>query len=295
MSSRTLVYKLMVAGPVVLTLGIGVQARTNYEDFEPLGYLKPENDAVSSYVPVMRKTMPYLKADANEANVAECRQIAQMWIQDYKTGEIKQLRPAFYEDTMTDGAKGEITKAVSRITDGLNSAARREMQKGDVKSGVSDALMAMETARILKYTDFTTLAMYGSQHRRSISIIRSRVPDLNADQKAAILAELPKLSGTTGDLQKMSSRARAMFVSFKSRHGESPLSIEDAQEFVSLQAVLTGEGDATQKVQKLRTAVMASNSDSPLAVSTVRLGYLAEIETKRVADQLAEQIKGSKR
>ncbi len=295
MSSRTLVYKLMVAGPVVLTLGIGVQARTNYEEFEPLGYLKPENDAVTSYVPVVRKTDSIIKGETTEADLPLCRQVAQMWVEDSKTGQIKPLKPAFYEDTMVDGAKGEITKAASRVIDILNLAARREMERKDTKNGVADTLLAMDVARVLKYTDFTTLAMYGSQHRRGISIIRGHVGDLNTEQKAAVLAELPKLSTTPTDLQRMAVRARALYVSYKRRQGEKPLSIEDSQEFVSMQSVFTSEADAEQKVKMLRSSVVATNDDSPLAVSTLRLGYLAEIETKRVANLLAEQIKGSKR
>lgn len=279
--ARMLVYKVMVAAPVVLTLCIGVDSRTSVEPYEPIGYSRADNDVVTAYIPILKRAHEATIKRADAIAIDEVRQVSTEWIALTERGTLQPLRPAFYEDSSQDGAKGQITRANSKLSSFLAARARAAADQGRHLEAARDAVLAAELAQGVKYSDFQTVAACGMLQRRAFEVLERVGPHLGPVESRRMLIRLSRLRPNTKEMERMAARSRLLYFASKARVGEDTVRIEADPSLISLQTI--GNEGPEEALRAVRNSLLASSERGPAPdyVSTVRFGFGSELGTQK--------------
>lgn len=259
----------MVFAPALFLVGIGINARTLSTDYEFVSNDSRTECRIQAYVPYLRSAVKTL-SPAHRASEDEITRIAQYWVEGAERGELRALNPIAYDDTSSDGAKGEVFDARSRIAGRLINRIPDEMT-GNLHKAVTDTVLAVRLASILKYSDFVSLFNCSTEQRRAIQHIEPYVSSLDPADKQALREVLPSLGPCQKTVDVMMSRSKQLFLAWRNNCGFPPLSIEDTQLLSDVPAVIR-DGNAVA-MRQLRDRIFASKDDHvPTFCSSLRLG-----------------------
>lgn len=263
----------MVFAPALFLVGIGVNARSLSTDFEFVSNDSRTERHIQAYVPYLRDAEKAL-TPAHRASEDEITKIAREWVDGALRGDLRSLNPIAYDDTSSDGAKSEIFDVRSRIAGRLINRIPDEMA-ADRHKAVTDTVLAIRLASILKYSDFISLFNCASEQRRAIQHIEPFATSLDPADKQALREVLPTLGSCQKTVDVMTSRSRELFLAWRNSRGFPPLSIEDTQLLSDVPAVIRN-GNAVA-MRQLRDRIFASKDDHvPTFCSSLRLGIASQ-------------------
>jgi hypothetical protein len=263
--SRRTVLTFMAWGPIIFTAVVGVQTRISKPDWQFPAATESQEAVVYAYSPYVQKLHSLGNGDRLDQNAA--LSLANDWISAAEHGELKPLRPAFFEDRSEDGIKAEIINAQQELTSLLLIAAERG-EGLSIDERAKFALTAMNLAETIKYSDFRTLYLANKEQSRAVGILAELAPTLDAATKDVVAKELNEAKVSFEKFDEVTRLARQQYAESKIRRGLEPLRIEEVQLAHNLANRITSTGE----VSSLRR-LYASNDSLPEYVTQLGIAW----------------------
>lgn len=277
--------ELLIALPLIVMAVVGVVNRAKHDPFLFVSYDKETNDKVEAYAPILREVKALIP-NVVVNRVATTRRLAHEWVDGYRSGRFQELPIVSYDDTVDNGAKGEIYAANMTTTAALNEDAEREALTGDQKDAAADAILAMQASRVTQYFSLGGLTRTASVQRRSLDILRWSWPHLNKKERSEDATKLRELELSRTDLARVALDTRQAFVR---RRVEliGPGRVVDALErSIPLSAVSTSTNLAVEQRRLGTMVVHAANDVDSIYFVQERLAIRAVQFTNRVIESI---------
>lgn len=178
MASRRMVGEILIASPLIMLLGIAVQARTSSPQFEPYAYNAEQNDALRAMRPLLCET----KSAVQSKKPIRLRRAAENWIQGFEAGSIAPFRRANYFDSARSGIKGEISVAIDKLAFKLGNIAFASMESGNYDEGLQDLELAVGAIRHFKYADLDSIGFFAMRERMCLQVSKPFIDSMNPNQ-----------------------------------------------------------------------------------------------------------------
>ncbi|AIE86202.1 hypothetical protein [Fimbriimonas ginsengisoli] len=197
--------KFMLAVPALMTLAVSVQSKGTPEILPTA--LENEYDArVRDYIPVLQ-TSSWSLTDQDPIPVDQARTTATVWARGIEKGTLKPIPLTRYQDSIFDGAAGQIVRTGFSIATTLIDAAAKRAESGKADRAVDDVLLGMKVCRGLQYSDPLTNSLASARYRKALWVIRMAAKELSPQERAKAKAGLVGFRGdraaTTGMLLNM--------------------------------------------------------------------------------------------
>jgi hypothetical protein len=192
----------LIAGSVAFAPSLASAARSTDAPYVFAGASPEINARYDAYVPVMRASIATFP-DAGQLMPPKARQLAEMWWQGYKDGRLKSLPQIRFDESVFDGATGEVLRASTVIDLALRLSSLSAAKKGDAQTAARDAVESMRVVRLLKYTDSVTVSLSDSAWRRDLNLIAAVAPKLTSAQRAETLEAISAFRPDGKDLDSM--------------------------------------------------------------------------------------------
>ncbi len=281
MPAKQLVYKAMVAMPAICLAGLGAKAQIEYDPYEFVTPTPKQNEAILAYTDVVSKSEHAERLAYTSGYLTATRAVGLMWVDGAKSGKLVPLVPVSYDDTSRDGIKAEITQRNQSICSSLIYNANQEKFKGDYANAVSDSLMGIRVAQVLKYSDYPSVMQAGLYERRALKVLIDALPHVPGAQRRQIAAELVNLKPKAERLQQVAGLERFMFIDYLRRMGVDATRIESVRPFASTTVALP--------TNQFRGSLLASARDDTLP-ATEQLEQLARSEETDVSNFYGKAI-----
>jgi hypothetical protein len=274
---RKWLYQGLLAGSAIFTAGVGIKTQTAYDDFEPIAYGPVQNDRVGAYSDVVRLSEQLREVTFQNVNPEKAREVARLWVQGMRQGNLKPLVPVAYEDNFDVPAKQQILSGASAVAIYLNRLAAQEMEQGRRQQAVDDALLSLELSSVVKYSDFQTVGGMALYQKKALRVFREAQQGLPNDQA---LENHQRLYLVWSDLNheplsKMLSLSRMQYVDYMQRSGRAAPRIK--KQVASLpEASLELSVPDLAKAMGVKGASRAEDEELPTFLSIVNYAYSNE-------------------
>lgn len=281
----------MVCAPALFLIGIGVHARFLQGYFDFLAADPRSEQLILAYVPYMQDSIQFA-SPSNRPELDEARRAANRWIAGADSGDLKPLTSIAYEDTSSDGPKSEIFEVRRRIATRLIRGIADSAKNGNLHQAVSDGVVVLKLASVMKYSDFVSLFNCATEQRRVLSLLEPYAGQLTGEDRRALAAAVPALYRPPGTIDKMVRRSSQLFLSWRERRGDEPLSIEDTHLMSEMPGL--AEDGSLIAARQVHERILASKDDHiPAYCSSLRLGMGAQEHLEREALSVAKLINKS--
>jgi hypothetical protein len=132
----------------------------------------------SAYVEPIRVTKKGLKGHGSDAKVL--RELSEMWIDRAKHGQITQVYPGYYGESLIDGPKGDIFRTCSDVANKLSECAEQEALEGD-PNALLDAVRSIEVINIIRYGSYETIFTSSAYLRKPTKLLRENLDKLTPE------------------------------------------------------------------------------------------------------------------
>jgi hypothetical protein len=187
MSLRSFAERAFAFSPLLLVAGFCIRCRLYSDSFEQVTQTSSQQAAVSAYIDPVRAT---IKADVGRASAATTRQVAQVWIDGWKSGKLRPMLPCASDDTMRGPIKSQIYAADVRVADRLIYFAKDEAQHGQKQQAADDVLTALRCVEIPKYSDPISVFLLADKQRFALRILDQIAPGLPVAEREKVKKEL---------------------------------------------------------------------------------------------------------
>jgi hypothetical protein len=261
----------MTIAPAIFLGGIGVHARAMLNGWDFVENDPKTEASILRYGQFLGQIAPGLR----EGHIESTRDAATKWVANYQNGTLPDLNPIAYDDTTSDGVKSQIFLAKSRLCALLSSHATKSLQEGNSAEGMKDLTIWIKLGDAGKFSDFISLFNGTTEQRRVIYLVEKYRNKFSKDQLRTIASELDQIKHDQKAVERLTVITKHNFLTYRNRHGDPPLSIEDSSLVSELPALV--KGDALEAVQSIKQRGIASNDTSiPNFVSGVRLGIASQ-------------------
>jgi hypothetical protein len=205
MSFRSLVYKLMAMGPLILLGSLAAQSRWYADPFEYVSCTSQQQKDISAYIDVVRASEPLENGPAKPEDI---RRVASLWVQGKAEGTLRPLTPCWVDDTMRSPVKIQIKMANDAVTQKLINLARKEAESGQAWQAAQDHLLALNVDNAIKFSDPLTVMMTGTRERSILGMIRSEASVLSSTEKKRLanqIVQFTKLQVPLDDLARITA------------------------------------------------------------------------------------------
>jgi hypothetical protein len=281
MQARTLFYKLMVLSPAIFILGIAVGSRTYDDPYRFTACTPEQNRRILAYGPIAAETALAL-VGGTDTDTQVLRQTAQKWVDQGANGTLKVLRPICLADTVQHGAKSRAFRPYMLLQLRLiDRAVRDRTDTGDDRTA-DDLILAIRLCEVMKYCDFTSLAVCSLHQKRAVSALAAldRITDAKRRQ---VLHSLRKIRDQQAPLEGMVARVRVNEAKERVAAGKELLSPTKARALFS--TIL-----APVRVEQ---SSLAEDKDYPGAVNMIRIGCAAHVAFQHALHAAETTIAGA--
>ncbi len=269
----------MVFAPVAIILGLSLNTRVQTHAFEPIASTPMQDKQVTAYRAVLRHSLE-ATAHRREASPDRLRAVGAEWVRGAAEGTLRPLEPVYYGDTMEESVKEQILAAQEAVIRRLVRQALREAEAKRYEQAAQDVMLSLEVARVLKYSDFSSLVLISTRSGRGYSLIGRVLPHLGAGTRAELARRLRALQQGSPSVASMAKRARRQFLEYRAQQEIETPSIEETEPVAH----------AAERGQSVSRTMLASTDDDPPAyISDARLAVITQRdEARRVARLLAK-------
>lgn len=186
------------------------------------------------YVGLIRQTKrAFNKSTTDHASI---RALADKWIESSKKGEILQIYPGYYGDSLVEGSKSDIFVTCCSLANRISEIGDKELKSGNGE-GRLDAIRSLELLNIVRFGSFETMITSASYARRPVRTLEAHANQLTKEEKIRLaVAEDPKTRRwKTSELLQV---LRSQKIQYIARYGEV-MAKEDDNSYI---AMLSGKG-----------------------------------------------------
>lgn len=187
-TTRAVVYKLLLIGPTLFMGAIGVQSRLATETFQATQCSPAQQKAITAYVEPVRMAVELY--NKHQGDPKQARLIAADWVSQAEKGELEPLPPISYSDSLNEGVKNQIKVASDGVITNLEASARREIKAKNYDLAAKDLLLGIQFSEILKYSDFGAVNAISMRQRgfvNKLAHLATRIkPETRQDVKATL-------------------------------------------------------------------------------------------------------------
>lgn len=257
MAIRTLVYKLMAMGPLVLIGAIAAESHLYEDTFAGISSTSNEQSAISGYIEPVRAMEILHNTPRGISDQRKVRDVADMWITQADSHLLKPLLPSFHDDSLKNSPiKSEIKNANDELTTSLINLAAKESDLGRKTEATDDYLRALKVSGILKFSDSYSVSTYGLRERGILGRLAALAPSLDEANKAKVRESLVAMKDRQLPLDGLAHVLRNNYMVWCQSKGIDSLPIESFQK-----SYRPSERTGEPHVFELRNAVLASSED----------------------------------
>lgn len=257
MTIRTLVYKLMAMGPLVLIGAIAAESHLYEDTFSGISSTSSEQSAITGYIEPVRAVEILQNTPGGTNDKRKLRDVAEIWIRQADSHLLKPLLPSFHDDSLKNSPiKSEIKNANDELTTSLMRLAAKETEAGDPAEAASDYLRALRVSGVLKFSDSYSVSTYGLRERAILSRITEIAPSLDAATKNKVKEGLAAMKDRQLPLDGLAQVLRNNYLVWCQNKGVDSLPIESFQK-----SYRPSEKTGEPHLYELRNAVLASSED----------------------------------
>lgn len=283
MSVRRLVYKLMVLSPALLMAGLSVRERTYVDEYLIPAQGPVDHARMNQYVPVIRETRPVLARPPSsllmDGHNDRIRRTGELWAQAADDRVLGPIHPAFYGDSIREGAKSEIFAARGTLVSYLSTLGRWEDAAGNVERALNDYLLALRVANVGKFSDLEAVASSNLQQRGPLESLGALVPAMSPAQKRFVEEQLTRHRKAQKSTDPLAVRARRQYAVYAELKGRQILPIQEAENL----------GPSAK-----RHLLASASADAPYVESKQRMAVLSQETHLRVLDQVQAALSGKR-
>jgi hypothetical protein len=182
-------------------LGVAVQSRPNYIDYDHMISSREAEARITNYVPIVRESERVLRSRNKDPRLI--RQAANKWWQGAANGELLPLPQLGPDDEIYNGVKGQILNAARDLSSDLCQFGEDELAARKYGEAAHDFAMGLLVLQPLKYSDLPSIAIVGTAQRRLLSQMSVAWPRLSSDEKRTIKGMLAHVRVDEASLQSL--------------------------------------------------------------------------------------------
>jgi hypothetical protein len=201
--------------PAILMLGVAVQSRPNYIDFDRLITDVTADQKISQYVPVVRATDTLLSQSRRTPEDLE--RVARLWTEGADTGKLKPLRAQTYEDSIHLGVKGQILSCAKALAHELDKSSKTARAEGNYAASAEYLVTAMRLMQPLRYSDLTSIAVVGGAQRRYLKELALVWPQLDDTKRSSLAGQIEEIKPDPAEIEEAIHQERRLAVVERSR------------------------------------------------------------------------------
>lgn len=291
---RTRFYQTLLAFSALGTAGIGIQAHTSFDEFEPLEYGAEQNARIEAYGPLVRETARL--GSVYNSTPEAFRKVAQKWVSGMESGELRPLAPIAHEDDLSVPAKQQIVAANGGMVTGLNMNAAMALADGDFSDAAVDAILAFKTANVLKYSDFDTVGAMSLQQRKSVKLLNETLPYISEAQRTNAVRAIVGAWEVHPGLSRIAQTSRRQYVNYLRRMGNPVSPLEENDRQVRYYENLSEEVDTGDVIDGMKLdQIRRLDPDSSSYIADLRFSYSNEHSLEREIDALLQTAQSLKK
>lgn len=254
-------YRSIVASPFVLILAIGLVGHIHGKPhFQPTG-TRGYDHRVLAYRDRVVAVGAILASP--EPSRSDLEREAHRWVAGLVSGELSDLRPAFYEDHLRDGPRGEVLRAGIELSTTLALRAEEAVHRGDSYRGAYDGALAAETSHGLRNFEVAAFLQCLLTSRRGIGVVASAWSRLSPEQKDALRPRLRALTVAPGEIEALRNLERRQTEEYQVRQGSPPVEVEGLDRSLIERNKSAEASSMTRSVRLNNARLQALISDAP--------------------------------
>lgn len=220
-----MLYEFLVASPLIMLLGISLEARLTSPSFEPYSYSAIAQHHILSYRPFVARAK-HLRRNGNLETEELARRLAQDWIAAWNRGDLRPLEMQNIYDSSRDGIKGQISESVDRVVASLAGSAKRQWET-DPEASLRDLEMGLAVLGTVKYFDVHSVGYVSMRERALLAQLHDQAGRLDGRQRNRVCRLLERIDHDPAKLDELVHDADNLYVLDGTRWGEERSKILD--------------------------------------------------------------------
>lgn len=209
-------HRFLVASPIALLIAVGLVAHLRKPPYpQPAGNAAYNRQVLAYQNRVAR--VEELRKMRGAATSALVEAEARVWVAGYRSGELVAVPPAFYEDHMRDGVRGEIVRAGVALSSDLALRAEQSLHAGKALQATEQALLAGETAHGFRNFELQSYLQSLLVVRRSLGIALRAWPSLPKAERTAIRPRVAALRVDAAEVDRLLETSRKQLGDYRRR------------------------------------------------------------------------------
>jgi hypothetical protein len=206
-----MIQELLVLGPLILILGVTVDARTRVDEYDPIAYGPILHKRILAYAEPVSEVRKMLFLDPGNVRDARARTVAGNWIRLANEKTLGPLPAAFDRDSMHEGTKGEILLAAEMLCGSLIDAGNSEADCDQYDQAAKDFVLALRVAQILKFSDLYSVGVLSARQRHALRSIEKVIPMLSRRMRTNAAQNLKDLANQQQGLDSIARHAKRLY------------------------------------------------------------------------------------
>ena len=259
-------HRTIVASPFVLMLAVGLVGHIHGKPhFQPEG-TRDYDRRVLAYRNRLISAEAMLSMDRPSRFDVEHE--AHQWVLGFASGDLTSLKPAYYEDHLRDGARGEVLRAGLGLSTELALRAEGAIREGRLVGGARDGLLAAETSHGLRDFEISAFLQCLLTARRGLNVLTSTWPSLALAERNALRPRLRLLLVNPEEIEALRRLESDQRDEYQTRQGSASLSTQGVE--LSLQKnIKRSEASAmarSVRVNNARLRALIDDAPSPASL-----------------------------
>lgn len=283
---------MLIASPLIMLLGVAVDARTRSEGFESVSYSPEATDRLFAYTDFVRKICEVRHSPQDLDYPKRLRRVAKEWVEMFDLGILQPIPSEFSTDTIQTGPKAEIGENVEYVVTHLLRLGR-SAPRLRLAEGVEDILLSMRVAQTLKYADLAAVGAFSHWQRQALNELDSRVPHMDAALRERLAGALEALRQQERSLMPLALRARRNYLRESRLIGIARQDIEEAARFLTLGDLMERDGDE-RAIRSATGRLLLAYGDGPPPsyVTEIRYAWSALRAQRERLEELIAKLRG---
>ena len=271
--------QFVVSGVLVATGGLALYSRSLEDPFAvPFG--TPIQDAnVLAYAPIVGQASMLLST--NRVDRRQLLSVAHKWDMGVKKGELVPLTAICFEDSPSDGERGQIMNLQSQLVASLVADAHKLAAKSKIEEAVSEVLLANRLSESLKYSDLCSVYRADREEKVQRMFFLANLPQLNGSSKEKVRAQLQAVVEGRQGLIRVTRLTRGQFFDWRMRMGKS-LTADD----IHVTHLVSTEIQTSADTRATMDLIRSEDEEAARYLVDLRLAWRSETENQAYIKRL---------
>lgn len=281
---------MLAACPIFLCGWLALHARTYQDPFEVQAGTKEQDAVVYAYEPIVREAHLTFKAHTGEFDRERLLNLAAIWESAAARGELRPLTPISFEDSPTEGIRGEVLHCKNKVVNFLMDDAKDLAHSGRTREAAKETLMAIRLSESMKYGDFNSIGGAAGEEQREVALLSSFVSRLSRSSRREVQRELQVISNRHGDMIAVTQESTARLYDYQRRISR-PVGVSEIRQTSMLSRRIRAEGKSAGTLQLVRKNCLEARDEATLDhLSSLKFAWACERDAQRKIEVLLRKI-----